>query len=44
MPIRSPALILVRVRQKLAKKIPGSPEGQPPIHEKKNPVLTGVQR
>lgn len=30
--------------QKLAKKIPGSPEGQPQIHEKKNPIWSGVQR
>ncbi|PWN52048.1 putative NADH dehydrogenase 22K chain precursor [Violaceomyces palustris] len=29
---------------KLVKNIPGSPEGQPQIHEKKNPVWSGVQR
>ncbi|CEH12435.1 NADH:ubiquinone oxidoreductase, NDUFA8/PGIV/19 kDa subunit [Ceraceosorus bombacis] len=29
---------------KLSKNIPGSPEGQPQIHEKTNPVLTGSQR
>lgn len=30
--------------QKLSKNIPGSPEGQPQIHEKTNPILTGSQR
>lgn len=29
--------------QKLAKKIPGTPEGQAPVHEKKNPVWKGMQ-
>lgn len=32
-----PSLSSLRL-QKLAKNIPGSPEGQPQIHEKKNPV------
>lgn len=34
----------VSVLQGLSKNIPGSPEGQPQIHEKKNPVYKGVQR
>lgn len=28
---------------KLAKNIPGSPEGQPQVHEKKKPVFRGPQ-
>ncbi|KAG8938867.1 hypothetical protein FRC03_006833, partial [Tulasnella sp. 419] len=28
----------------LVKTIPGTPEGQVPIHEKKNPVFTSVQK
>ncbi|GFZ43805.1 NADH-ubiquinone oxidoreductase 20.8 kDa subunit [Saitozyma sp. JCM 24511] len=28
----------------LSKTIPGSPEGQPQIHEKKNPIFTRVQK
>jgi hypothetical protein len=30
--------------QKLVKKIPGTPEGQVPVHEKRNAIYTGVQR
>lgn len=36
--------LLFSTRQKLVKKIPGSPEGQEQVHEKKNPVWVGVQR
>ena len=32
------------VSQKLEKKIPGAPEGQVPIQDKKNPIFIGVQR
>ena len=30
--------------QNLVKKIPGSPEGQPQIHEKENPVISRLQK
>lgn len=30
--------------QGLKKTIPGSPEGQVPVHEKKSPVFTRVQK
>lgn len=30
--------------QNLVKKIPGSPEGQPQIHEKTNPVISRLQK
>jgi NADH dehydrogenase (ubiquinone) 1 alpha subcomplex subunit 8 len=32
------------VRQGLKKVIPGSPEGEVPVHEKKSPVFTRVQK
>ncbi|WFD17812.1 ndufa8, NADH-ubiquinone oxidoreductase complex I 19kd subunit [Malassezia caprae] len=30
--------------QNLAKRIPGSPEGKPQIHEKENPVISRLQK
>lgn len=30
--------------QNLTKTIPGSPEGQPQVHEKKSPIFTRVQK
>lgn len=43
---RRPALALPRVRceQKLKKDIPGSPEGQPQIHEKSWPIYGAIQK
>lgn len=37
--------LLSNVRsQGLTKTIPGTPEGQTPIHEKKSPVFTAIQK